>query len=156
MTRDSSKSQSHSGRHTAPPPGVLDFRLLQQKLQISPSQSVTVINAPPESGLRLLTAISQNPERADVVVGFAARPVDLVWLRPAYAAAHAGRLAWVSYPKPGRPGTYLRREWLVRAFRGYGIEAVQEVSIDFEWSALRLRPVNDYRNPIRQRLTSQS
>lgn len=123
------------------------MRLLQQKLHLSPSQSVTVINAPPESGLRLRTAVSRNPERADVVVGFATRPVDLAWLRPAYAAAHSGRLAWVGYPKPGRPGTDLRRDWLIRAFRHYGIETVQEVSIDFEWSALELRPVNESRQP---------
>lgn len=147
MTRDSREIQSDFGYDAAPPPGVLGLRLLQQKLHISSKQSVTVINAPAESGLRLLTAVSRNPERADVVVGFATRPVDLAWLRPAYAAAHAGRLAWISYPKPGRPGTELRRDWLVRAFRQYGIETVQEVSIDLDWSALRLRPANDYRQP---------
>ena len=83
-------------------PGELE---LEQKLQIKHGRSVAVVNAPPESGLRLLTAGGRNPDQADVVIGFAVRPADLAWLRPVYAAARDGRLAWVSYPKPGQPGT---------------------------------------------------
>ena len=120
---------------------------LEQKLQIKPAQSVAVVNAPPESGLRLLTAGGPNPDRADVVIGLAVRPVDLAWLRSVYAAARAGRLAWVSYPKPGQPGTDLRRDWLIRALRQYGVEAVQDVSINDNWSALRLGPANDDHQP---------
>jgi hypothetical protein len=122
--------------------GVLGAAELEQKLQIKPGQSVAVVNAPPQSGLRLLTAGGPNPDQADVVIGFAVRPVDLAWLRSAYAAARAGRLAWVSYPKPGQPGADLRRDWLIRALRQYGVEAIQDVSVNGTWSALRLRPAN--------------
>ncbi len=122
-------------------PGELE---LEQKLQIKPSQSVAVVNAPPESGLRLLTTGGPNPDQADVVIGFAVRPADLAWLRPVYATA---RVAWVSYPKPGQPGTDLRRDWLVRALRQYGVEAVQDVSINGNWSALPLRPAKADRQP---------
>jgi len=121
-------------------PGVRD---LEQKLQIKPGQSVAVVNAPPESRLRLLRTAGSNPDQADVVIGFAVRPADLVWLRSVYAAARAGRLAWVSYPKPGQPGIDLRRDWLLRALRQYRVEAVQDVSINRTWSALRLRPATD-------------
>ncbi len=120
---------------------------LEQTLQIKPGQSVAVLNAPPESGLSLLTAGGPNPDQADVVIGFAVRPADLAWIRSVYAATRAGRLAWVSYPKPGQPGTYLRRDWLVRALRQYGVEAVQDVSINGTWSALRLQPAKDDRQP---------
>ena len=58
-----------------------------------------------DQGLRLLTTDGPNPDQADVVIGFAVRPADLAWLRSVYSAARAGRLAWVSYPKPGQPGT---------------------------------------------------
>jgi hypothetical protein len=102
---------------------------LEQRLQIKPGQSVAVVNAPPESRLSLLTTGGSNPDRADVVIGLAVRPADLAWLRSVYAAARAGRLAWVSYPKSGRPGTDLRRDWLARALRHHGVEAVQDVSI---------------------------
>lgn len=122
---------------------MLGIKALELKLQIKPGQSVAVVNAPVESRLRLLAAGSLTPDRADVVIGFAVRPVDLAMLRSAYAAAHAGRLAWVSYPKLGWPGSDLRRDWLVKAVRQYGVEAVQDVSIDDTWSALRLRPVKD-------------
>jgi hypothetical protein len=120
---------------------------LELKLQIRRGQSVAVVNAPPESVLRLLTTGGPSPDHADVVIGFAVRAADLVWLRSVYSAARAGRPAWVSYPKPGQPGTDLRRGWLVQAVRQYGVEAVQDVSITDTWSALRLRPANDDRPP---------
>ncbi|MBV8347449.1 MAG: hypothetical protein JOZ49_07935, partial [Mycolicibacterium sp.] len=110
---------------------------LERKLQIKPGQSVAVVNAPPESGLRLLMTGGSKPGQADVVIGFGVRPADLAWLRSVYAAARAGRLAWISYPSPGQPGIDLRRDWLVRALRQYGVEAVQDVSINGTWSALR-------------------
>jgi len=114
---------------------VSGVRELEQKLQIERGQSVAVVNAPPESRLRLLS--SANADQADVVVGFAVRSADLAWLRSVYAAARGGRLAWVIYPSPGRPGIDLRRDWLIRALRRqYGVEAVQDVKINRTWSAL--------------------
>ena len=113
---------------------------LEQKLQIKPGQSVAVVNAPPESGFRQPTTGVPNPDQADVVIGFAVRPVDLAWLRPVYAAARVGRPAWVIYPEPGQPGIDLRRDWLIRALRRYGVEAVGDVSINNTWSALRAAP----------------
>jgi len=126
---------------------VLGAQELEQKLQIKPGQSVAVVNAPPESRLRLLRTAGSNPDQADVVIGFAVRPADLAWLRSVYAAARAGRLVWVIYPSPGQPGTDLRRDWLVRALRQYGVEAVQDVSINPTWSAMRLGPATDDLHP---------
>lgn len=129
-------------RLPSPADSALGLKQLEQKLGIGPRHTVAVINAPPESRLRLLTAGSLNPDQAHVVIGFATRPVDLTWLKPAYAAARSGRLAWVSYPKAGRPGVDLRRDWLVRALRHYGVEAAEDVSIDHAWSAIRLDPAD--------------
>ena len=120
---------------------------LEQKLQIKTGQSVAVVNAPPESRLRLLRTAGSNPDHADVVIGFAPRPTDLAWLRSVYAAARAGRLVWVIYPSPGQPGIDLRRDWIVRALRQYGVEASQEASINRTWSAMRLRPAEDDHQP---------
>lgn len=127
--------------YMAAPNGVLGLKELAQKLAIMPRHKVAVINAPPESRLRLLTAASLNADQADAVVGFASRPVDLARLKPAYTAAHSGRLAWISYPKPGRRGSDLRRDWLIRALHQYGVEPAYEVSIDHAWSAMRLHPI---------------
>ncbi len=125
-------------------PGELE---LEQKLQIKPGQSVAVVNVPPESVLSLLTTGELNPDQADVVIGLAVRPTDLAWLRSVYAAARSGRLAWVSYPTPGQPGSDLRRGWLIRALRNYGVETVEDVSINHAWSALRLRLAKDDHPP---------
>ncbi len=122
-------------------------RELEEKLQIMPGQSVAVVNVPPESRLRLLRTAGSNPDQADVVIGFAPRPTDLAWLRSVYVAARAGRLAWLIYPNPGQPGIDLRRDWLVRALRQYGVEPVQDVSINSTWSALQLDPAKDDHQP---------
>lgn len=120
---------------------VFGLAELQRKLQLNRGERVAVINAPREARLRLRAAGEQDPNRAEVVIGFASRQVDLAWLRAAFAAARAGRPAWVAYPTPGRPGTDLRREWMVRVLRQYGVDAGQDVSIDHAWSAFRLHPI---------------
>ena len=104
-----------------------------------------MIKAPAQSRLHLTAAGRPGPEHADVVVGFAERPVDLAGLVPAFAAARRHRVVWIVYPRPGRPGTDLRREWLVRALRQHGMAAVEDLPVDNAWSALRLRPIADRR-----------
>ena len=90
---------------------------LERRLQIQPGQSVAVVNAAPESRLNLLSTAGSNPDQADVVIGFAVR------------------------------GSDLRRDWLTRASRQYGVEVVEDVSVTDTWSALRLRPVKDDYQP---------
>ena len=51
------------------------------------------------------------------------------------------------YPTPGQPGIDLRRDWLIRALRRYGVEAVGDVKINRTWSTLRLRPAKDDHQP---------
>jgi hypothetical protein len=119
--------------------GTPSLKQVEHKLRIKSGQSVAVVNAPPGSRLKLSTAGRCDPDHADVVIGFATQPVDLARLKSVYAAARTGRLAWLSYPKPGRPGTSLLRDWLLRALHQHGVDAVHEVSIDTCWTALRLR-----------------
>lgn len=133
---------------TASADGGLDLRDLERKLLIKHGQSVVVINAPIESRLRLLASGNTDPVHADVVIGFGTRKVDLAWLKAVYAAARAGRLAWVGYPRPGRPGTDLPRGWLLSALRQYGVGSTQDVAIDCVWSALRLCTAGDNHNSV--------
>lgn len=121
--------------------GALGLAELEQKLLVERNQTVAVLNAPHRSGLRLLAAGQPRPEQADVVVAFATRKKDLHWLKPAYAAAHTARVAWIVYPTPGQPGTDLRWEWLIQALRQYGLNIVEELSVNVAWSAVRLRPI---------------
>lgn len=114
---------------------------LEQMLKIDRRRSIAVINAPLESGLRLLAISRANPDHSDVVIAFATRRVDLAWLRAAYNAAGSGRTAWVVYPEPGRPGTDLRWEWFLAALRQYGVQAVVHMPIDGNWSAVLLQRI---------------
>jgi hypothetical protein len=71
---------------------------LEQMLQIDRGSNVAVINAPPESGLRLLAISRANPYDVEVVIAFVTRRVDVAWIRAAYSAARSGRTDCVVYP----------------------------------------------------------
>jgi hypothetical protein len=112
---------------------------LMEKLQIKPGQSLAILNPPPRVPLPASTPGSQ-PSTADAVIGFAVHRDDLGQLAPVIAAARAGRLAWIGYPKGGKLGTDLNRDRLAQALAFDGIQPVRQISIDDTWSALRFRP----------------
>lgn len=116
---------------------------LEQRLHINRDRRVAVVNAPSESALRLLAVSRARPDDADVVIAFVTRRVDLAWVKAAYNAAGSGRTGWVVYSEPGQPGTDLRWEWFVAALRQYGVQAVQQVSIDGVWSAVLLQRIRE-------------
>lgn len=112
---------------------------LLRQLNLAPELSVAVVNAP--TALTPRPAAQPDPERADVVIGFVSRRVDLHWIRAVYTAAHRGRVAWIVYAKPGRPGTDLRWEWLLQALRQYRLNVVRDAPVNGGWAAVRLRPL---------------
>jgi hypothetical protein len=114
---------------------------LTEKLQITPGQSLVVLDPPPGVNLPASTAGGQ-PATASAVIGFAVHRDDLGHLGPVIHAARAGRLAWIGYPKGGKLGTDLNRDRLAQALAGEGIQPVRQVSIDDTWSALRFRPAS--------------
>jgi hypothetical protein len=113
---------------------------LSGKLRIKPGQQVAVVNGPPRCAASIPLLGGVDPDRADVVIGFAVRRADLELLTSMYAAARAGRGGWISYPRPGRLGTDLHPGWIARAVQQYGVKPVDQVSIDDTWSALLLQP----------------
>lgn len=119
---------------------VVEF---ERKLRLLPGQRFAVVNGPPDYARIGPIADGVEPDSAGAVIGFAACRADLALLEAVYTAAREARVAWVTYPKPGRMATDLHRDWLARAIRRYGVEAVTHVSIDEVWSALLLRPVAD-------------
>lgn len=76
------------------------------------------------------------------MIVFVTRGDDLASAGQAVAAARAGRLAWIGYPKGGQLGTDLNRARLVAVLADQGVQPVRQVSIDDIWSALRFRPAN--------------
>ncbi|OBG38446.1 hypothetical protein A5673_14870 [Mycobacterium sp. E3198] len=117
---------------------VVEF---ERKLSLLPGQRFAVVNGPPDyAPVGFPITDGPEPDSAGAVIGFAACRGDLGLLEAVYAAAREARVAWVTYPKPGRMATDLHRDWLARTVRQYGVEAVTHVSIDEIWSALLLRP----------------
>jgi len=115
---------------------------LTGKLQITPGQSVAVVNLPPGVVLPGVVAAATGAD-ADAVLVFVARRDDLGSAEQAMAAAREDRLAWISYPKGGRLGTDLNRDRLAAALAARGVQPVRQVSIDDTWSVLRFRPANE-------------
>lgn len=116
---------------------------LERRLRIQPGRRLAVVNGPPECSAMMPMADGVEPDSASAIVGFVACREDLGLLDAVYAAAHDARVAWVSYPKPGRMVTDVHRDWLAGAVRRFGVEAVKHVSIDHNWSALLLCPPPD-------------
>ncbi|BBZ11047.1 hypothetical protein [Mycobacterium branderi] len=116
---------------------------LGRKLRIKPEHWVALVNPPPECASIIPLVRSTEPDRADVVIGFATQRADLDLLHLLYAAARDNRLAWLAYPRPGRLSTDLRRDLLIRDLRKYGVDPADFVSVDETWLALLLRPGPD-------------
>lgn len=118
-----------------------EFSELGRRLGIKAGETVALVNPPVGYTERIPGADGSTPDQADAVIGFTARRADLDRLAAVYGAALAGRRAWIGYPKPGRLATDLRRDLLARDVRKYGVQSVESVSIDGDWSGLLLRPV---------------
>lgn len=118
-----------------------EFSELAPRLGLKAGDKVALINAPSGYAQRIPGANGSSPEFADAVIGFTARRGELDRLAPLYAAALAGRRAWIGYPKPGRMATDLHRDVLARDIRNYGVQSVENVSIDGVWAGLLLQPL---------------
>jgi len=123
-----------------------------QKLLIQPNQLVLLMNPPknldqvlgdlPESA-RILnnTEAAQESSPADVVVLFANQRVDLEALLPGARAAvtQKGKI-WVAYHKgTSRVKTDINRDSINAYAQSIGLIGVVIISIDDDWSALRLK-----------------
>ena len=120
------------------------MRPLLQKLNARPGTTVTVLHAPPEVEPVLDTWA------ADVRRELAA---DVETLAPLVAAALADdAVLWFAYPKKAskryRSDVSQMQGW--QPLGDLGLEAVRQVSIDADWSALRFRPARDISTLRRQ------
>lgn len=120
-----------------------EFSELGQRLRIRAGDKVALVNAPPQYARIIPGVDGSAPYWADVVIGFVADHEDLDLLDAVYNAALAGSRTWIGYPKPrqGDTDSQLRRDWLARAVRKFGMQSVAHVSIDRAWSALLVEPI---------------
>lgn len=127
-------------------------RSIAQKMQIKPGRSVRLVNAPQNatallSGLpediRLLDepAPGETVLPADILILFAHHRTDLETLLPDLRTAITpGGIIWVAYHKgTSLVKTDINRDSIWRYAQTIGMNAVSQVSIDDDWSALRLK-----------------
>lgn len=112
---------------------------LDQKLQLSPGESVFLVNPPHELKLGLKEARKIELDTPVLVFVRDSKTLEAS-AEPAIQAAKNDKLSWIAYPKAGKLGTDLNRDKLLNLMKPYGIEAVRLVSIDDTWSAIRFRP----------------
>lgn len=124
---------------------------LFNKLNLKKQRSIVVLNAPEsfEPELRVLKGVAvqrrvDRGSRVDFGIAFAVTQRQLDEASAALAAAVEGdAVLWIAYPK----GTSKRYTCEFNRDRGWnvlgqaGFEAVRQVAIDDDWSALRFRRV---------------
>jgi hypothetical protein len=132
--------------------GPMSEKTPTQKLLIQPNQHVRLINPP----LDLNNVLGELPESvsllddtvtakaivpADIFVLFANGRTDLEALLPgARAAVTPGGKIWVAYHKgTSRVKTDINRDSINAYAQSIGMQGVAMISIDEDWSALRLK-----------------
>lgn len=111
---------------------------LAKKLNIKRGMKVRVLDRPADVTLDGLETTSAAD--ADAVLVFVVRQADVdARFDAVVAAADAGRIAWIAYPKAKQLGTDLNRDILAAHVGGRGLKPVRQVAIDETWSALRFR-----------------
>ena len=120
-----------------------------QKLQIKPGSRVVIINPPPgyHSTLGTLPAgvrpLPEPEEPVDIIQVFVANRQELEDQLPRLKAfLKPGGMLWVTYIKgTSKLKTDIHRDSINAYAKTLGLEGVAMVSIDADWSALRLKQV---------------
>ncbi len=126
-----------------------------EKLLLKPGQQVRVINPPADlvvllgslpQGIRILddSADAESLVKADVTIFFADGKTDLVTLLPGLRAAFSSQtILWVAYHKgTSRVKTDINRDSINAYANTLGLQGVSMISINEDWSALRLKVIS--------------
>jgi hypothetical protein len=110
---------------------------MAKKLQVPQGNKIRLVNPP--KGFAMGVPVSDKRDE-DAILLFVSSSRDLTPGNPIVEAAKQDRLAWIAYPKAGKLGTDLNRDWLREWAGPLGIQPVRLVSLDDTWSAMRFRP----------------
>ena len=130
-------------------------KTIAEKLMIKPQRSVRFVNSPQDvaaligslpGGATLLDNAAEAADitHADVIVLFAHNRTELETLLPGVRAALApGGIIWVAYHKgTSKVKTDINRDTINAYGKTVGMEGVAMISINDDWSALRLKVVS--------------
>lgn len=125
----------------------MEPKSLAEKFKIKSGRSVRVVNAPDGYASVLeplppdVAVVEDGETPADVVLGFVASRRELEEQLPSLVAAmKSGGALWLCWPKGGsRIRTDINRDSLAAYAASQGLDAVANVSVDADWSALRFK-----------------
>ena len=115
---------------------------LAERLQVKPGRRLALLSAP-DGVATDLAATPQAPlSEAEVVLVFFGDRVALdAGLGAVVAAAAAGAILWVAYPKLTSPlARDLNRNLIHALVPAHGLTTVAQIAVDADWSAMRLKP----------------
>ncbi|MDZ4763317.1 MAG: hypothetical protein SGI73_02115 [Chloroflexota bacterium] len=132
---------------------------LAQRMNLKSGYNVLLLNPPRgfaldelPDGATLTTNPDAIPENTyDAVLLFVNNSADIDAKTPnAWRSVKADGLFWVAYPKKsGAIKTNINRDVGWEMIGQLGLSGVKQISIDTTWSALRFRPVEAIKRPVK-------
>lgn len=133
---------------------------LFKKLRLTTQKELLILN-PPDAFKKETDSISASGVTFDFVKKSEKYPFIMLFVLSLYEVAEkAGEISgtieedgvlWVCYPKKSskKYKTELSRDNVLQPFGAYGFEGVTQVSIDEDWSALRIRQADKIKSMTR-------
>jgi hypothetical protein len=129
---------------------AVSTKSIQEKLQMKPGRSVLVVNQPAEYAKLLgkiptsITVAERNSKNIDVIQVFVESRQQLEDELPKMKKALATKgMIWVTYPKgTSSKRSDINRDSISEYSESIGLEGVAIISINGDWSALRLKVVS--------------
>ena len=114
---------------------------IAERLQVRNGRKLAVIAAPPAVD-RLIGAPRAKPGEAEVIVLFVHDRAELSKMLPQLLAAPATAILWLAYPKlTSKLAGDLSRGMIHDMTPAHGLDAVSQIAIDDDWSAMRFKRV---------------
>lgn len=113
-----------------------------ERLRVKAQTRLAVLNAPNRVDARIGVRKSRaETNAADVVLLFIHHRAELdKYLPPALASLKDGAIFWLAYPKlTSKLAADLNRDVIAKLVPAYGLETVAQITIDEDWTALRLK-----------------
>jgi len=111
-----------------------------------------VLNAPKsiqeEFGKRGFLITAKKPDRFQFALLFVRDKAEVEkHLRPTIDNVEYDSVFWIAYPKGGSPmKTDINRDILWELLKPFGYQPVSQIAIDKDWSAMRLRPIEQVKS----------
>lgn len=130
---------------------------LFKKLRLKDQSPILILNSPPEYDTvkgQIDSEIHTVPSRQYSFVQLFGKDLETLGnhAESVVEALEEGGYLWVCYPK-GSSKMYksdCKRNTVLEVFGPFGFEGVTQVSIDEDWSAMRIRPVDEIKSMKRK------